>query len=165
MALSPSTPFVVTADMVRMFMRDYAASAGVLTDGQGNLLIDDVQFKEDELLNAIDMAVSAYNGITPMSYYTRENFPNEYLLLIGTTRFLMMSESFHQLRNQVGVQDGDVMPAGIYEKYQLYMNMANALRAEWQEIARNIKNQVNMESAYGVVGSGYSYVGRRGRYL
>ena len=164
-ALTPSTPFTVTTDKVRMFLRDYAASAGVLTGGQGNLLIDDVQFKEDEMLNAVDMAISAFNAITPMSGYTRENFPNEYLLLIGTARFLMMSESFHQLRNQVGVQDGDVQPSGIYEKGNLYLNLANLLRQEWQELSRAIKNQYNMESAYGFVGSGYSYIGRRGRYL
>ena len=164
-ALTPSTPFTVTTDKVRMFLRDYAASAGVLTDGQGNLIIDDVQFKEDEMLNAVDMAISSFNCMTPVSSYSRENFPNEYLLLIGTVRFLMMSESFHQIRNQVGAQDGDVQPAGVYEKGNLYLSLANLLRGEWQELSRALKNQYNMEAGYGFIGSGYSYVGRRGRFL
>jgi hypothetical protein len=146
-----------------MFMRDYAL--GKLPGGQGNILLDDVQFTEDEMNNAIEMTVSAYNGMTPVSPYTRENFPNEYLLLIGTVRFLLMSESFHQLRNQVGAQDGDVAPSGIYEKASPYIQLAQALRGEWLEMARAIKNQMNMEGAYGYVGSGYSYIGRRGRYL
>jgi hypothetical protein len=161
--LTPATPFVVTEEKIRMFLRDYALE--VLPGGQGNIILDDVQFTIAELDNAIEMAVSAFNGMTPISSYTRETFPNEYLLLIGAARFLMMSESFHQLRNQISAQDGDVTPSGIYEKANAYVALAQTLKQEWQEIARPMKNQLNMEGAYGYVGSGYSYIGRRGRYL
>jgi len=161
--LTPTTPFVVTEQKIRIFLRDYALD--VLPGGQGNIILDTVQFTDEELDNSIEMAVSAFNGMTPIGSYTRENFPNEYLLLIGASRFLMMSEGFHQLRNQISAQDGDVSPSGIYEKANAYVALAQALRDEWQQMARAIKNQMNMESAYGFVGSGYSYIGRRGRYL
>lgn len=156
---TPATPFVVTADMIRMFLRDYAL--GHLPGGQGNIILDDVQFTPDELTFAVRMAVSAFNAMTPVSSFLPENFPNEYLLLIGSSRFLMMSESFHQLRNQVQVQDGDIAPSGIYEKYQAYLALAQTLQAEWQELSRNMKNQFNIEGSYGTFGSGYRYVGRR----
>lgn len=144
-----------------MFLRDY--TLGHLSGGQGNLLLDDVQFGRDELTFAVKMAVSAFNGMTPVSSFLADgsDFPNEYMLLLGTARFLMMSESFHQLRNQISVQDGDIAPTGIYEKSQAYTQLAQALRAEWHEMARNIKNQQNMEGGYGTLGSGYRYVGRR----
>lgn len=156
-----ATPFKITEDNIRMFLRDYAL--GKLPGGQGNIILDDVQFTPDELTNAIYFAVQAYNAVTPISSVTEETFPNPYLLLIGTARFLMMSESFHQLRNQVHVQDGDIAPTGIYEKHQLYLQLAQQLKAEFDELTRNIKNQQNMEGAYGFLGSGYRYIGR-GRY-
>jgi len=160
-ALTPTTPFVVTSDMIRMFMRDYAI--GHLPGSQGNVILADVQFAPDELTFAINMTVSAFNVITPFSGYTAENFPNEYLMLIGCARFLLMSESFHQLRNQVNVQDGDIAPSGIYEKAQTYHAMSQALQQEWNTLSRSLKNQFNMEGAYGHIGSGYTYIGR-GRY-
>ena len=96
-----------------MFLRDYAL--GALPGGQGNIILDDVQFSPTELTFAVKMAVSAFDAMTPVSNYLADgsNFPNEYLLLLGTARFLMMSESFHQLRNQLSVQDGDIAPTGV----------------------------------------------------
>jgi hypothetical protein len=158
---TPTTPAVVTETEIRMFLRDYAL--GHLPGGQGNIILDDVQFGPDELTFAVKMAVSAFNGLTPVSSFLHDgsDFPNEYLLLLGTARFLMMSETFHQLRNQISVQDGDIAPTGIYEKAQAYQALAQALRAEWLPMARDIKNQQNMEGGYGTIGSGYRYVGRR----
>jgi len=158
--LTPTTPFAVTEDKIRMFFRDYAL--GHLPGGQGNILLDTVQFTPDELTNAIEFAVDNWNAITPMSSHTAENFPNRYVLLLGTARFLMLSESFHQLRNQISnVQDGDIAPTGIYEKHQLYLQLAQQLKGEWDQITRAMKNQFNMEGAYGFIGSGYRNVGNR----
>lgn len=160
---TPATPSVVTQDEIRMWLRDYAL--GHLSGGQGNIILDDVQFSPEELTFATKMAVSNFNAITPISSYLLDgsNFPNEYLLLLGTARFLMVSESFHQLRNQANAQDGDIAPTGIYDKAQAYLALAQALKAEWDELTRQMKNQFNMEAAYGFIGSGYKNVGR-GRF-
>jgi hypothetical protein len=160
---TPATPSVVTQDEIRMWLRDYAL--GHLSGGQGNIILDDVQFKPEELTFATKMAVSNFNAITPISSYLTDgsNFPNEYLLLLGTARFLMVSESFHQLRNQANAQDGDIAPTGIYDKAQAYLALAQALKAEWDQLTRQMKNQFNMEAAYGHIGSGYKNVGR-GRF-
>ena len=158
---TPTPPVKLTEDNIRMFLRDYAL--GHLPGGQGNILLDTVQFTKDEVTNAIDFAIEAFNALTPVSSFIEENFPNRYVLLIGTCRFLLMSESFHQLRNQASVQDGDIAPTGIYDKAQAYMGLAQALQAEWQMLSKNMKTQQNMEGAYGSVGSGYRYIGR-GRY-
>ena len=157
---TPATPSIVTEDMIRMWLRDYAL--GHLPGGQGNIILDDVQFTPEELTFATRMAVSNFNAITPISNYLTDgsNFPNEYLLLLGTARFLMMSETFHQLRNQANAQDGDIAPTGIYDKAQAYLALAQALKGEWDQLTRQMKNQFNMESAYGFLGSGYKNVGR-----
>jgi hypothetical protein len=150
---TPATPFVVTKDQVRMFMRDR-------TDK--NILLDDVQFTDEELNLAAEMAVSAFNSVTPQTHHTPSSFPDHlrYLLLIGIARFLLMSESFMQVRNQATYQDGDIAPIGIDDKAALYSQMAQALKAEWDELTRGIKTQNNMESAYNSVGSGYRNVSR-----
>lgn len=128
-----------------------------------NILLDDVQFTDQELDLAMEMATSAYNAVTPQSNVTPSTFPHKYVLLIGTVRFLLMSESFLQVRNQATVQDGDIAPIGIDDKAALYAQMAQGLKAEWDELVRGIKTQLNMESAYNTLGSGYLNVTRTNR--
>ncbi len=150
---TPTTPTIVSKDQVRMFMRDRAPK---------NILLDDVQFTDAELNLALEMAVSAYNAVTPQTNLTPSTFPTHlrYVLLIGVVRFLLMSESFLQVRNQATVQDGDISPIGIDDKAALYAQMAQQLKGEWDELVRGIKTQNNMESAYGTMGSGYVNVTR-----
>lgn len=151
---TPTTPTVISRDQVRMFMRDRAPK---------NILLDDVQFTDAELNLALEMAVSAYNTVTPQTNLTPSTFPHRYLLLIGTVRFLLMSESFLQVRNQATVQDGDISPIGIDDKAALYAQMAQQLKAEWDELVRGVKTQNNMEGAYTSLGSGYVNVTRFNR--
>jgi hypothetical protein len=150
---TPTTPTVVSKDQVRMFMRDYA---------NNNILLDDVQFTDAELNLALEMTVSSFNTVTPQTNFTPSSFPTHlrYLLLVGTTRFLLMSESFMQVRNQATVQDGDISPIGISDKAALYAQLAQQLKGEWDELTRGVKTQNNMESAYATLGSGYRNVSR-----
>jgi len=150
---TPTTPVVVSVDQVRMFLRDYADK---------NILIDDVQFTQDEVNFAAEMATSAFNAVTPQTMLTPSSFPQHltYVLLIGTARFLMQSESFLQIRNQATYQDGDIAPIGIDDKVAQYSQLAQQLKAEWDELVRGIKTQNNMEGAYNDLGSGYRNVSR-----
>jgi hypothetical protein len=153
---TPTTPVIVTKKQIRMFLRDRA---------DRNILLDDVQFDDDDLNFAVEMAVSAFNGITPQTNLTPMSFPQHlrYLLLVGTARFLLTSESFLQARNQATVQDGDVSPIGIDDKAALFSQLAKGLKDEWDETARGVKTQNNMESAYNALGSGYRNVARFNR--
>lgn len=153
---TPTTPVILTKDQIRMFLRDRA---------DNNILLDEVQFSDKEINLAIEMAVSAFNGITPQTRLTPMSFPTHlrYLLLIGTTRFLLMSESFLQARNQATAQDGDVSPIGIDDKAALYSQLAKSLKEEWDEMTRGVKTQTNLESAYNSLGSGYRNVSRFNR--
>jgi hypothetical protein len=150
---TPTTPVIVSVDQVRMFLRDYADK---------NILLDDVQFTQKEVNFASEMATSAFNAVTPQSMLTAPNWPPhlQYVLLIGTARFLMQSESFLQIRNQATYQDGDIAPIGIDDKMAAYAQLAQQLKAEWDELVRGIKTQNNMEGAYNDLGSGYRNVSR-----
>jgi hypothetical protein len=150
---TPTTPTVVSKDQVRMFLRDYA---------NNNILLDDVQFTDNELNNALEMTASAFNAVTPQTNLTPQSFPTHlrYVLLIGVARFLMTSESFMQVRNQATVQDGDIAPIGISDKAQMYSQLAKSLKDEWDELVRGIKTQNNMESTYTTLSSGYRNTSR-----
>ncbi len=152
----PTSPTIVSKDQLRLFLRDKV---------ENNILLDAVQFTDDEVNLALEMATSAFNAVTPQTSLTPQTFPTHlrYVLLIGTARFLLMTESFLQARNQATVQDGDVSPIGIDDKAALYSQLSKSLKDEWDELVRGIKTQNNMEGAYGTLGSGYRGVSRFNR--
>lgn len=139
----------LTSGDVREFLRDY---------GEYNILLDNVEFTEDEIEKAMSFAVDRYNLLTPVTTITEDTFPNRWLLLIGTCIHLLQSAAFLQLRNQATYNDGDVERIGIDDKFALYQQLAGALSADWNQYAQKIKQQNNMEGAYGSLSSGYRYL-------
>ena len=134
-----------------MMLRDYGA--------QSNILLDTVQFSDGELDQATQMAINEFNIMTPITGVIEGNIPVS-ILLLGTVSWLMMSESFLQIRNQATVQDGDIAPIGIDDKNQIYFQLAQAIKADWKSTAKMYKTQLNMEACYGQLSSGYLNVSR-----
>jgi hypothetical protein len=139
----------LTLGQVTRFLRDYPSY---------NILLDDVQFSEEDINQAMYFAIQKYNAMTPVTNFTSENFPNDYVLLLGTCCFLMHSEAFLQVRNQLTYSDGDVQPIGVDDKMALYLRLKDDLNAEWTAVARAMKTQRNMEQGYGSLRSGYAYI-------
>lgn len=139
----------VTLGQVTRFLRDFP---------KYNILLDDVQFSEEDVSDAMHFAVSQYNAMTPITNYEEDNFPNDYVLLLGICSHLMRSESFLQIRNQLTYQDGDVAPIGVDDKFQAYTALSNALKEEWTAASRQMKTQINMEQGYGKLSSGYAHI-------
>lgn len=143
----------LTSGDVREFLRDY---------GEYNILLDNVEFTEDEIEKAMEFAIDRYNLLTPVTTITSDTFPNRWLLLIGTCIHLLQSAAFLQLRNQATYNDGDVERIGIDDKFALYQQLASNLSADWNQHAQKLKQQNNMEGAYDYLSSGYRYL-RTGR--
>lgn len=144
----------LTLGQVTRFLRDHPSY---------NILLDDVQFSEEEVNDAIYFAIQQYNAMTPITTLTEDNFPNDWVLLMGTCAHLMRSEAFLQLRNQVTYSDGDIAPIGLDDKFAAYTGLRDSLATEFKEAARAIKTQRNMEQGYGSLRSGYARV-RTGRW-
>lgn len=153
---TPSTPIIVPADDVRMFMRDYPDK---------NILLNDVQFTQAEVDQALRYVTSAYNVITPITTMTVDGWPAsaQWIQLLGITWFLVRSVTFEQVRNQLTYQAGDIAPVGIDDKLALYQSVAQTLKAEWDALVQEYKIQRNMEACYGSVGSGYLFSTRFNR--
>lgn len=137
-------------DCIRLVMRDKAPN---------NHLLDDVQFEDSEIERAIKLAVSDYNATPPETSVEWRDIP-EALLFLGSASYLMLSESFLQVRNQVSVPVDNLGVIGIDDKYQAYNQLRGLLKSEFEAKIRAIKSSRNMESAYGSLQSGYSGVSR-----
>lgn len=150
---TPSTPIVLLEDEVRRFMRDYP---------DRNILLEDVEFSQEDVNQALRMVTSAYNSTTPITSITPDSWPygQEYLMLLGVAWYLIMSGTFLQLRNQATYQDGDIAPIGIDDKFPLYMALWQSLKQSWDEMVKTTKTQLNLESSYGTLSSGYLNVAR-----
>jgi hypothetical protein len=150
---TPATPVIVSADQIRRFMRDYP---------QNNILLDTVEFSQDDINQGVEMVTSNYNAITPQTNLIPQTWPThlQYVLLLGVTAYLLKSEAIKQIRNQATYQDGDIAPIGVDDKGPIYLQLANTLKAEWDELVKGIKIQNNLESAYGGFSSGYRNVAR-----
>lgn len=146
--LTPATPVVLTEDEVRRFMRDYPDK---------NQLLDTVQFSQEEVNQGVEMVVSSYNTLSPVSNITPQGWiaGGKYLLLLGVAAYLALSEAHLQARNQLTYQDGDIAPIGEFDKFPLYLQLAQTMQAQWDRAAREVKTQLNLEAAYGGQGSGY----------
>lgn len=146
----------ITNAQIRRFMRDFP---------EYNVLLDAVEFTDDDYADAKIFAVAEFNCFTPVTTFLEASFPNDWLLLLGTCAHLMTSEAFLQLRNQVTYNDGGgINPVGIDDKFAAYLSLRNAVKAEWQERAQKVKQQLNMEGGYGSLPSGYRYIRTGTRY-
>lgn len=159
--VSPAQTQVLTRDEVRGFLRDVAGQ--IPNTGVINVLLDGPEFSDADIERAIKFTTARYNAITPISRLD-PNSINPWVLLVGTSAFLMRSERFRQLRNQVTAQDGDVAPIGVDDKQALYDQVAAQCDEEFLRMARGIKTQLNMEESYGSFGSGYRSVSRFHHY-
>jgi len=147
----PSNATPLTVDEIRMFLQDQP---------QSNPLTDAIEFPDEEINLAIKLTLYKYNAMTPVTTYSSPSQLNGYLLLCGVCCILLKSEGIRQMRNQVVSQDGNIAPVGLDEKQELYAQWAERFCQEFIMIARAIKNQENMEAAFGGSCSGYRNLGR-----
>lgn len=137
-------------DCIRMMLRDYTPN---------NMLLEDIQFTDKEIRLALRLAVSEYNSMPPNTNVAWRHLPED-ILFLGAARWLMLSESFLQIRNQVNVPSDGLGVIGIDDKFQYYMSAGEQLKAEYQNKMRAVKNERNIASGYGSLSSGYAGVSR-----
>lgn len=155
---TPATPRMLTIARIRMAMRDVAGA--IPNTGDANVLLDGVQFSDEEIENALNFTVEWYNSITPLIGNARRDNINNYVLYLGATSFLCQAEQLKQARNEMQLQDGDVANIGKDAKQSYYGQMAQVAAQRFEQKVKEIKIQINMESAWGAVSSGYRSTAR-----
>lgn len=139
-------------DEIRMFLRDVPGF--IPGSGSENVLLDDVEFSNEELALAIRLAVSRFNSMNPpIRHLVAEQIPLD-ILLYGVAMFLINAESFRQLRNQTSVPDGETA-IGIDDKHQAYAALKQRLSDEFTAQATSWKVAKNMAACWGGVNSAF----------
>jgi hypothetical protein len=138
---------IVTVEEIRMFMLDFP---------KYNILLDDFQFTQEEVNNAIKHAIEEFNYIPPIlsTFYSPDNFPFKHIAVYGTVKHLLWGEALRQQRNQASATDGDVVPIDIHNKYQLFRDAAIFFGNEFRQLATEVKISLNINSAWGELPSG-----------
>ena len=137
---------MITPDQVRLYIRDQI---------EYNRLLDELEFTDERIVFARDMALDMYNVMSPVTSYSLPEFPNRYLLLIGTLHNLFQGEAAMAARNQMSYSDGG-LTIPIEERFEYYMNLANLYGAQFKEAAQQLKIHKNIEDGWGSVGSDFA---------
>lgn len=135
---------------VKLLLRDRA---------ENNILLHDVQFSPKEIKRAITLTESDFDEMPPQTTFGWRNMP-EGMLFLGVASWLMLSESFLQVRNQVSVPTDDLGVVQLDDKAPMYQRLRQQLKAEFDQKARARKNEINIASGYGSLSSGYAAVSR-----
>jgi hypothetical protein len=154
----PVSTAIPRRDEIRRFMRDYPGP--VTNTGVLNVLLEGVEFSDEDVDAALVHAMDWYNAMTPVTRFGMDALPR-ILLMYGACAHLLTSEGMRQLRNQATVQDGNVQPIGIDDKQAYYQQWAQWMRGQFLEMARAVKTEWNMYQAQGGFSSGYLYTSRR----
>ena len=121
------------------------------------LLNSEVQSSEPLILLAMRLAVSMFNGVTPITYFSTTDFPNDTVLLYGTLHHLANGEAERQLRNQIDFTTQG-LNVGVDNKYSQYSGLATMYRQLFDTETKALKAYINAENAWGESYSPYSNI-------
>jgi len=136
----------ITIAEVRLWVRDNCP--------EDNFLLDEVEYKDSEIIAAIRRAVDMWNEQPPlMSRFTYEytNFPYRSAWLEVTIGFLKRIASEWYLRNHLAYQAGGVA-IDDKNKFKEYRQDADTRLATYKQWMAQIKPQLNAGQAWGTTG-------------
>ncbi len=137
---------VLTIDEVQTYIQDKL---------ENNHLLTGVEFPDPMVSLAIDLAISEFNTIPPLSSHDITNFPGKALLMSGTLYKLFYGQAALLARNHMSYTDGGVS-IPIEERAALYQSLAAMYQADFLNTAKVIKIQNNIDSGWGEVRTDYS---------
>ena len=130
---------ILTIDEVREFVSDYAPN---------NYLLDDEEFSPTYISFCMGLAVDTFNTMVPMSRFTVNTLPSKEIVLYGTCFHMFQGKAALLARNTMQYSDGGLQ-IPIEERAELYMSIAANFRQIFDQSARALKIQMNMESGWG----------------
>lgn len=126
-----------------------------------NNLINDVEFDDTEILEALARPIRQWNETPPpIAFFDGRSFPFYENWLKATVGLLMKSAAYWYERNRMASSHGGVS-VDDRNKMQPYMLMAQDLVTGWEKFIRSKKVSINANAAYGVMSSPYTSPYRR----
>lgn len=132
---------------IRLHLRD--------TDPSESYLLDNLAFSDEEIAQALWLPVQYWNEIPPpIGTYTTANFPFRYHWLMATAGYLFLTAAEQQRRNHLNYAAGGVQ-VNDQDKEPNYEQAAKRRLDEYKDFVRRKKAEINLNSAYGELGSRY----------
>lgn len=126
---------------VRIFLRD--------TDPSANLLLDDFQFKPEEIRTAMNLAVDKWNDTPPDIYrMDYDHFPYRSILLLGVASNLLYMAARLYSRNSMQINAGGTS-VNDQAKAAEYDQASERLRQEYLQAIRMKKRELNTGLGWG----------------
>ena len=140
--ISPKGNDAPMTDMeVRIFLRD--------TDPSANLLLDDFQFKPEEIRTAMNLAVDKWNDTPPDIYrMDYDHFPYRSILLLGVASNLLYMAARLYSRNSMQINAGGTS-VNDQAKAAEYDQASERLRQEYLQAIRMKKRELNTGLGWG----------------
>lgn len=137
----------ISIEEIRLWARDNSP--------EDNFLLDEVEFKDTEIIAAIRRVVDMWNATPPLMpryEFNTTNFPYRSQWIDATIGFLMGIAGLNYLRNMLAYQAGGISIDDKKLKAQAYQQEADKRKAEFKEWMMQIKPQLNAYQAFGRVG-------------
>lgn len=164
----------VTGTSLLSVERAIGPKAGPLTIGEirtflvdtgygDNLLLNDVEFSDDQLVQAIALPVQQWNESLPRlrtANYTAANFPFRREWLLAAVGHLDLMAAAHYRRNRLAIQTSGLVDDS-KNRANEYQAEGQRLLAEYKEFVRAERYRISMARAWGSIGSDYSTSPRR----
>lgn len=139
-------------DLLRGFIKDH--------EGLNRLLEFEKESEDSELDAFLNLALNDLNFIPPhIQSWTIEDFPYPNLLVSQAAIQVLVSNGIVNSRNELQYNNGDVavkLPDG--NKYMNHLNVLLKQNQQRVQAFQQMKVKTNMERAYGIIGSPYSYL-------
>jgi hypothetical protein len=134
---------------IRMAIRD--------VDPEANYLLDELDFSDQEIALAVRRCVDYWNEVPPpVSVYTATNFPWRYHLSLGAAAILHNMAANQKMRNDLPYKAGGLTVQDTI-KYKQYLEFHERYWKQWMDWVRAKKYQINIDTAYSSLQSGYAY--------
>lgn len=138
---------VISVAMIRKMMRD--------TSPAQNRVLEEVEFTDSEISDAIDDSIDEFNAIPPVLshvYYTAEDFPWVRQLVESVIGKLLRLASLWYIRNDMKVSAAGIS-ADDMGKGPVYRQLSEAYAQEWEKWVKLVKRQLNIQAGWGRVRS------------
>lgn len=139
-----SGPRAVTPMDVRLALMD--------TSPEANELLDDLEFSDALILEAVQRAVDEFEETPPMlaRRFDATNFPWHEHLVKGAVGFLLQAVAHRYIRNRLQYSAAG-MSMDSSDKGPAYLQLAASARSEWRAFIAAMKTSLNMDECFGVV--------------
>ena len=139
---SKSGPHTITPMDVRLALFDVSP--------ESNDLLDDLEFSDMQIINAVERCVDEWNETPPRlaRAYDATNFPWREHLVKGAVGFLMQTAAYRYTRNRMQYSAAG-LSTDTNDKGPQYIQLAQMARLEWKNFIAASKTEANMEEAFG----------------